>query len=122
MDLLKAPRFPYQKIIQNKGHLNLTTEVLKEFIPGVFNRLFVTDKKNLEQQKFKTKEWANNISLFKSNSESYPCQLRQLMGNIPSSIFLDTSWIYGCQLRQLTGSMGSSILDSSESYVVNSNS
>ena len=93
MDLLKAPRFPYQKRkrIHNKGHLNLATEVLKGFSPGVFNRLCVTHNKNLEQQKSRTKERANNISLFKSNFESYGCQLRQLTGSIPSSIFLDTS-------------------------------
>ena len=70
----------------------------------------------------RTKERANNISLFKSKSESYGCQLKQLTGSIPSSIFLDISLIYGCQLRQLTGSIESSILDSSENYVVNSDS
>ena len=93
MDLLKAPRFPYQKRkrIHNKGHLNLATEVLKGFSPVVFNRLCVTHNKNLEQRKSRNKERANNISLFKSNSESYGCQLRQLTGSIPSSIFLDTS-------------------------------
>ena len=36
-DLLEAPRFPYQKRFHNKGHLNLATEVLKGFSPGVFN-------------------------------------------------------------------------------------
>ena len=71
MDLLKVPRFPYQKRIHNKGHLNLATEVLKGFSPGVFNRLCVTHNKNLEQRKFRTKEQANNISLFKSSSGSY---------------------------------------------------
>ena len=91
MDLLKAPRFPYQKRIQNKGHLNLATEVLKGFSPGVFNRLCVTHNKNLEQRKFRTKERANNICLFKSNSESFGCQLRQLAGTTPSSVFLDAS-------------------------------
>ena len=30
-------RFPYQKRFRNKGHLNLATEVLKDFRPGVFN-------------------------------------------------------------------------------------
>ena len=73
MDLLKAPRFPYQKRIQNEG-----------------------------QRTFRTKERANNISLFKSNSENCNCQLRQLTGSIPSSIFLDPSWIYCCQVRQST--------------------
>ena len=91
MNLLKAPRFPYQKRIQNKGHLNLTTEVLKSFSPGVFNRLCVTHNKNLEQRKFRTKERASNICLFKSNSESFGCQLRQLTETIPSSDFLDAS-------------------------------
>ena len=65
MDLLKAPRFPYQKRIHNKGHLNLATEVLKGFNPGVFNSLCVTHNKNLEQWE---RERANNISLIKSNS------------------------------------------------------
>ena len=111
MDLLKATRFPYQKkfTIRNTSNLNLATEALKGFSPGVFNRLCATHNKNLEQRKFSNKEWANNISLFKSNSERYSCQLRQLTGNKPSSIFLDTSWTYGWQLRQLTGSIGSSI-------------
>ena len=99
MDLLKAPRFPYQKRIHNKGHLNLAIEVLKRLSSGVFN-------KNLEQQKFRANERANNISLFKSNSESYGCQLRQLTRSIPSSIFLDTSC--GCQLQQSTGNITSS--------------
>ena len=98
-DLLKAPRFPYQKRIHNKGHLNLAIEVLKRLSSGVFN-------KNLEQQKFRANERANNISLFKSNSESYGCQLRQLTRSIPSSIFLDTSC--GCQLQQSTGNITSS--------------
>ena len=109
MDLLKAPRFPDQKRIHNKGHLTLATEVLKGFSPGVFNSFCVNHNKNLRQPKFRTKERANNISLFKSNSESYSYQLRQLTGIIPFSIFLDTSWTYGCQLRQLTWSIGSSI-------------
>ena len=91
MDLLKVPRFSYQKRIHNKGHLNLATEVLKGLSPGVFNRLYVPHNKNLEQPKFRTKERAN-ISLFKSNSERYDYQLRQLTGSIPSSIFVDTSW------------------------------
>ena len=91
MDLLKVPRFPYQKRIHNKGRLNLATKVLKGFSPGIFNRLYVTHNKNLEQWKFRTKVRANNISLFKSNSESYGRQLRQLTGSIPSPIFLDTS-------------------------------
>ena len=91
MDLLKVPRFPYQKRIHNKGHLSLATEALKGFSPGVFDRLYVTHNKKLEQRKFRTKERANNISLFKNNPESYGCQLRQLTGNMPSSIFLDTS-------------------------------
>ena len=68
MDLLKA-----QKKIQNKGHLNLATDVLKGFSPGVFNRLYVTHNKNLEQRKFRIKRRAKNISLFKSNYESYGC-------------------------------------------------
>ena len=36
-DLLKYPRFPYQIIFHNKGHLNLATETLKSFGLGVFN-------------------------------------------------------------------------------------
>ena len=91
MDMLKVPRFLYQKRIRNKGHLNMATELRKGFSPGVFDRLYLTHKKNLEQWKFRTKEPFYNISLFKSNSESYGCQLRQLTGNIPFSIFLDTS-------------------------------
>ena len=91
MDLLKIPRFPHQKRIRNKGDLNLATEVLKGFSPGVFNGLCVNHNKNLEQRKFRTKVRANNISLFKSNSDSYGCQLRQLTESIPSSISLDTS-------------------------------
>ena len=87
MDLLKVPRFIYQKRIHNKGHLNLAIEVLKGFSPGVFNKLYVTHNKNLEQRKFRIKDGANNIPLFKSISESYGCQLRQLTGSIPSSIF-----------------------------------
>ena len=109
MDRLKTPRFPCEKRIHSKGHLNLTTEVLKDFSPGVFNRLCVTHYKNLEQRKFRTKQQANNISLFKSNSKSYGCQLIELTGSIPFSTFLDTSWTYGCQLRQITRSVGSSI-------------
>ena len=77
MDLLKVRRFPYQKRIHNKGNLNLAAEVLTGFSPGVFNKLYVTHNKNLEQRIFGTKERAKNISLFKSNSESYGCQLRQ---------------------------------------------
>ena len=46
MDLLKAPRFPYQKKLHNKGHLNLAAEVLNGFSPGVFKRFFVTPSKN----------------------------------------------------------------------------
>ena len=56
MDLLKAPRFPDQKRINNKGHLTLATEVLKGFSPGVFNSFCVTHNKNLQQPKFRTKE------------------------------------------------------------------
>ena len=91
MDLLKTPRFPCQKKIHNKGHLNLTTKVLKGFSPGVFNRLCATSNKNLEQRKFRTKEQVYNISLFKGNSKSYGCQLIRLTGSIPFSTFLDTS-------------------------------
>ena len=91
MDLLKAPRFPYQKRIHNKGHLNLAIEVLKGFSSGVFRSLCVTHNKNLKQWKFRTRERANNISLFKSNSESYGCQLRQSTRSIASSVFLDIS-------------------------------
>ena len=91
MDPLKTPKFPYQKRVHNKGHLNSATEALKGYSPGVFNRLSVNHNRNLEQRKFRTKERVNNISLLKSNSESYGCPLRQLMGSIPSSIFLDTS-------------------------------
>ena len=91
MDLLKVPRFSYQKRIHNKGHFNLAAEVLKGFSPGVFNRLYVNHDKNLEQRKFRTRVRANNIFLYKYNSESYGCQFRQLIGNIPSLIFLDTS-------------------------------
>ena len=91
MGLLKALRFPYQKRIHNKGHLNLTAEILRGFILGVFNRLCVTHNKNLERRIFRTKEQTNNISLVKSNSESYGCELRQLAGSIPFSIFLDSS-------------------------------
>ena len=105
-DLLKAPRFPYQKRIHKKGHLNLATEVLKCLSSGVFNSLCVTHNKNLEQRKFRANERANNISLFKSNSESYGCQFRQLTRSIPSSIFLDT--LCGCQLQQSTGNITSS--------------
>ena len=76
MDLLKAPRFPNQKRIHRKGHLTLVTDVLKGFIPGVFNSLCVTHNKNLKQPKFRATERANNISLFKSNSESCSYQLR----------------------------------------------
>ena len=94
MYLLKAPRFPYQKRIHHKGHLNLATEVLRGFSPGVFNSAFVTHNKHLEQQKIRTKEQAINISLFKITSESYGCQLRQLIGTILFSIFLDNPWIY----------------------------
>ena len=36
-DLLEAPRFPYLKRFHNTGYLNLATEVLKGFSPGVFN-------------------------------------------------------------------------------------
>ena len=40
----------------------MATEVLKGFSPGVFNRLYATHNKNLEQRKYRTKEQANNIS------------------------------------------------------------
>ena len=83
MDLLKVPRFPCPKRIHNKGHFNLTTEVLKGFSPSVFSRLYVTQNKNLEQRKLRIKERANNISLFKSNL----LNLRQLTGGIASSVF-----------------------------------
>ena len=63
MDLFKVPRFPYLKSIHNKGHLNLATEILKSFSPGVFNRLYVTHDKNLGQRKFRPKERANNSEL-----------------------------------------------------------
>ena len=102
MDLLKVPRFLYQKRIHNKGHFNLATEVLKGFSPGVFNRLYATHNKYLEQRKFRIKERANNISSFKSNSESYGCQLKEMARSIAPSSFLDTSCTYGFQLRQLT--------------------
>ena len=91
MDLLKFQRFPYQKRIHNKGYLNLATEIFQGFSPGVFNRLYVTRNKILKQKKFRTKEGANNISVLKSNCESYCSQFTQLTGSIPSSIFLDTS-------------------------------
>ena len=68
----------------------MVTEVLKGFSPGVFNRLCVTHNKDLEQQKFQTKERANNISLFKSKLKANGCQLGQLTGSIESSI-LDSS-------------------------------
>ena len=84
MDLVKAPKIPYQKRIHNKGHLNLGTEVLKDFSPGVFNRLCVTHNKYLEQRKFRTKERANKISHFKSNSKRYGYQPQQLTGGIVS--------------------------------------
>ena len=87
MDVLKAPRFPYQKGIHNKGDLSLATEVLKGFSLDVFNRLCVTHNKNFEHRQFRTIERANNISIFKSNSESYGCQLRKFTGSIGSSIF-----------------------------------
>ena len=45
MELLKVPRFPYQKRFHNKGHLNLVTDVRKGFSPGIFNRLCVTHDK-----------------------------------------------------------------------------
>ena len=41
MDLLKTPRFTYQKRLHNKRYLNLATWILKGFSPGVFNRLCV---------------------------------------------------------------------------------
>ena len=46
MDMLKLPRFPYQKRLNNKGHLNLATEVLKGFRLGDLYRLFVTHRKS----------------------------------------------------------------------------
>ena len=84
MDLLKAPRFPYQKRIHIKEHINLATEALKGFNPGIVNRICVTYNKNLEQRKFRTKKRTNNVSPFKSNSESYDCQLQHLTGGIKS--------------------------------------
>ena len=36
----------------------MATEVLKGFSPGIFNRLYITHNKNLEQWKFRTKEQA----------------------------------------------------------------
>ena len=69
MDLLKVP---YQKRIRNKGNHNLATEVLKGFSPGVFNRLYVTHNKNLEQRKFRTKEPADPVGnyMFKFNNRN----------------------------------------------------
>ena len=46
MDLLKVPRIPYKKRLHNKIHLNLTTEALGGFSPGVSNRLCVTHSKS----------------------------------------------------------------------------
>ena len=34
MDLLKVPRFPYQKRFHKKMHLNLAAEVLKGLVYG----------------------------------------------------------------------------------------
>ena len=39
MDLSKIQKLFFQKSLHSKGQLNLTTEVLNGFIPGVFNRL-----------------------------------------------------------------------------------
>ena len=118
----KLQGFPIRKESRIKDTSIWQKKFWKVLVQAFSNRLCVTHNKNLEQRKFRTKGRINNISLFKSNSERYGNQLRQLTVSIPSSIFLDISWIYGCQLRQLKESIGSSILDSSESYFVNSDS
>ena len=46
MDLLKVPRFRYQKGLHNKGTFNLATEVLKDYSPSIFNMLCVTQSKS----------------------------------------------------------------------------
>ena len=53
--MLKAPRFPYQKRLHNKGHLNLATEVLKGSGPGVFNRFCVTHSKSSNNENLEPK-------------------------------------------------------------------
>ena len=55
MDLSKSPRFLYQKRLHSKGHLNLTTEVLKNFSLGVFNRLCVINSKNSNSENLEPK-------------------------------------------------------------------
>ena len=138
MDLLKAPRFPYQKSIRSKGHHNSAKEVLNVFSPCVFNRLCVTHNKHLEQRKFRTKERGNNISYFKSNSSGYPLQIFQILHlrlstqtvNRKHSVFnfqvalkttvrngnshcrqdFGISENYGCQLQQLMGTLSLPVL------------
>ena len=53
MDLLKAPRSPYQKNSTITGHLNLATEFLKGFSPSTFNRLRVTHSKSSNSRNLK---------------------------------------------------------------------
>ena len=75
MDLLKVPRFPYQKRLRNKGYLNLATEVLKDFSPGVFSRHYVNHIKNLEQRKFRADIFLFSKVTLKAtavNSDSWP--------------------------------------------------
>ena len=55
MDLLKALRFPYQKRLHDKEHLNLATEVLKGFSPGVLSRLCVTHSKSSNSRNLEPK-------------------------------------------------------------------
>ena len=86
MNLLKDPRFLYHERLYNKLHLNLATEVLKDFSLNVFDRFYVTDTKSSGNGYLEPKsELINN--LLQGSSERYACQLRQLMGRIASSIF-----------------------------------
>ena len=36
MNILQVLRFPYQKRLYNRGHLNVATEILEGLIPGAF--------------------------------------------------------------------------------------
>ena len=62
MDLLKVPRFPYQKRFHNKGYLNLATETLTGFSLYAFNRLCVTHEKSSNNGNLEPK--SQLISLF----------------------------------------------------------
>ena len=65
MDLLKVPRFLYQKRLRNKGHLNLATEFMKGFSLDIFYRLLETHRKRSSSGNIEPKSELIIIFFFK---------------------------------------------------------